>query len=64
MKRKDFERHLLKNKCFKLREGGNHTIWQNESNEKQSSVPRHNELVKVLCIVICKQLEIQNPFFP
>jgi mRNA interferase HicA len=61
MKRKEFERHLTNNHCFKLREGANHSIWQNNSNEKQSSVPRHNEIVRITCIKICKQLEIPSP---
>lgn len=59
MKRKDFERHLKNNGCVILREGSNHTIWQNPLNNKQSSVPRHNEIVNITCKVICKQLEIK-----
>lgn len=62
MKRKDFEKHLTINGCFKLREGSNHSIWQNSLNNKQSSVPRHNELVGMTCKIICKQLEIQRTF--
>lgn len=60
MKRIDFEKHLKKNKCFKLREGGNHSVWVNEKNNKQSSVARHNELSNITCKVICKQLEIPS----
>ncbi|MFH1050176.1 MAG: type II toxin-antitoxin system HicA family toxin [bacterium] len=62
MKRIDFERYLKSNGCIKFREGGNHTIWQNPKNAKQSSIPRHNEIVKVTCKIICKQLEIKSPF--
>ncbi|MBM2816513.1 MAG: type toxin-antitoxin system HicA family toxin [Ignavibacteria bacterium] len=61
MKRRDFERHLTDNGCGKLREGSSHSIWQNPVNYKQSSVPRHNEIVKVTCKIICKQLEIPMP---
>lgn len=62
MKRKDFEKFLNSLGCIKLREGSNHSIWQNPSNLKQSSVPRHNELVNITCKIICKQLEINCPF--
>jgi mRNA interferase HicA len=62
MKRKDLERHLTDNNCFKLREGSNHSIWQNSLNNKQSSIPRHNEIVNITCKIICKQLEIKSPF--
>jgi mRNA interferase HicA len=61
MKRKDFERYLINNGCTKIREGSNHSIWQNSLNNKQSSIPMHNELVYVICKVICKQLEIKSP---
>ena len=62
MKRKDLERHLTDNSCIKLREGSNHSIWQNSLNNKQSSIPRHNEIVNITCKIICKQLEIKSPF--
>jgi len=58
MKLIDFEKHLKRNGCTKLREGGNHTIWINPKNNKQSSVPRHKEVSNILCKLICKQLEI------
>lgn len=61
MIRKDFERYLLNNGCVKIREGGNHSIWQNQINNKQSSIPRHNEIVNLTCKIICKQLEIKSP---
>jgi len=61
MKKLDFEKHLKKNGCVKLREGGNHAIWINETNNKQTSVPRHNEIVNLTCRMICKQLEIPIP---
>jgi mRNA interferase HicA len=61
MKRIDFERHLKNNKCSKLREGGNHSIWINNENGKHSSVPRHNDLSNLLCKIICKQLDIPAP---
>jgi mRNA interferase HicA len=61
MKRKEFEKFLRQNNCLKIREGSNHSVWQNQINYKQSSVPRHVEILKTTCRVICKQLEIKSP---
>ena len=61
MKRLDFEKHLRNNNCSKIREGGNHSIWINNVNGKQTSVPRHNELSNITCKLICKQLDIPFP---
>jgi len=58
MKRGDFVRHLNKQACYLLREGSNHSIFQNSKNKKQSAVGRHTELSDLLCKKICKQLEI------
>ena len=61
MKRKEFERHLKNNGCILLREGANHSIWINNLNKLQTSVPRHSEIVNITCQVICKQLAIPVP---
>ncbi len=58
----EFERHLKKYGCLIIREGGNHTIFQNLKNCKISPVPRHREIKNLLVIKICKQLEIPSPF--
>ena len=58
MKRGDFIRYLNAQKCTLLREGGNHSIYQNPKNKKQSAVGRHKELSDLLCKKICRQLEI------
>ena len=58
MKRNQFIKHLESSDCELMREGGNHSIYQNLSNKKQTAVPRHNELSDLLCKKICKQLEI------
>lgn len=57
MKRRDFIRHLTMHGCYLLREGGNHSIFQNSKNKKQTSVGRHTELSDLLCKKICRQLE-------
>ncbi|MEH1932763.1 MAG: type II toxin-antitoxin system HicA family toxin [Nostoc sp.] len=61
MKRRELIRHLEKNGCLFLREGGRHTIYYNPSNNRTSAVPRHTEIVDTLAIKICKDLEISPP---
>lgn len=58
MKRNELIRHLNRNGCYLLREGGNHSIFQNSANKKQTAVGRHPELSDLLCKKICRQLEI------
>lgn len=58
MKRSALVKHLEKNGCYLLREGGNHAIYINPNNQKQTAVGRHQELANLLCKKICKQLEI------
>lgn len=58
MKRNNFIKHLKKYNCVLLREGGSHSIYKNQTNQKQSAVGRHRELSNLLCKKICKQLEI------
>ena len=58
MKRNRLIKHLAKHGCVLLREGGNHSIYTNPSNSKQSAVGRHRELSDLLCKKICRQLEI------
>jgi hypothetical protein len=59
MKRQELIKHLEKEGCI-LREGKRHTIYQNPINKKQSAVGRQNELSDLLCIKVCKQLEIKS----
>jgi len=49
MKRQQFIKHLEKYNCLLLREGANHSIYQNPLNKKQSAVGRHRELSDLLC---------------
>jgi mRNA interferase HicA len=60
MKRGDFIRHLKKYGCNLIREGGNHSIYHNPKNNRQTAVGRHPELSDLLCKKICKQLEIPD----
>ena len=58
MKTTDFVRHFALYQCHLLREGGNHSIYQNAVNKTISSVHRHKEVKNNLVGKICKDLEI------
>jgi mRNA interferase HicA len=61
MKRLDLIRHLERNGCELLREGGNHTIYVNRKKKKVSAIPRHREIIEFLAKKICKDLEVSQP---
>jgi mRNA interferase HicA len=61
MKRRDLLAHLRAHGCRLLREGGEHSIWENTASGRRSSVPRHREIVTFTAARICKQLEIPPP---
>ena len=58
MKRKELLRHVEKNGCVFLREGGRHTVYINRVAKKCSTIPRHSEINDFLAKKICKDLEI------
>jgi mRNA interferase HicA len=58
MKRIRLIKHLHENNCSLLREGSNHSWYQNDLTGCFASVPRHSEIKDLLANVICKQLEI------
>jgi mRNA interferase HicA len=62
MKRQKLEKYLIKMGCILLREGSNHSIWQNPINKKQASISRHTEIVNLMCKTICKQLDLPYPW--
>lgn len=61
MKTVNFLKPLHLHNCVLIREGGNHSVFQNLLNRKISSVPRHKEIKNNLCRKICKDLEISAP---
>jgi len=61
MKRRDLIRHLEKNGCQFLREGGRHTVYYNPTAGKCSTVPRHREVLDFTANKICKDLEVSKP---
>jgi predicted RNA binding protein YcfA (HicA-like mRNA interferase family) len=61
MKRIDLIRHLERHGVQFLREGGNHSIYVNQSAGKTSTIPRHREINDFLAQKICKDLEVPKP---
>jgi len=60
MKREELIRHLSKQGCEFLREGGSHSWWWNPKLNKRSSVPRHKEIGNFLAGKICKDLGVDK----
>jgi mRNA interferase HicA len=61
LKRRDLIRHIEKNGCEFLREGGEHTVYVNRKDKKVSTIPRHREIDEYLTKRICKNLNIPEP---
>ena len=60
MKRKDLIKHLLKEGCIFVREGGSHTVFFNPLLRKISTVPRHKEIDNFLAKKICRDLGVSS----
>ncbi len=61
MQRRELIRHLEKQGCELLREGGRHTIYYNPKNDKTAAIPRHREVFDALARRICRDLEVAEP---
>jgi len=61
MKRRDLLAHLSRHGCRFVREGGEHSIWENPANGRRTSIPRHREIPDFTCQRICRQLGIPKP---
>ena len=46
MKRRDLLRHLRQHGWRLVREGGEHSIWENPTTHRRTSVPRHSEILE------------------
>ena len=53
MKRRDLLRHLRQHGCRLVREGGEHSIWENPALHRRASVPRHSEIPAFTAARIC-----------
>jgi mRNA interferase HicA len=60
MKRRQLLRHLKKHGCVVIREGANHTIYENPANGRRVPVGRHVEIDNKLVRKICTQLDIPS----
>lgn len=61
MKRRDLLRHLEQHGCRFVREGSDHSIWENPVTRQRTTIPRHREIPEYTAIRICKQLGIPPP---
>ncbi|MBA3484588.1 MAG: type II toxin-antitoxin system HicA family toxin [Pirellulales bacterium] len=61
MKRRELVRHLERNGCRLLREGGNHSVYVNPANNHVGTVPRHREINDFLARKICRDLGVPQP---
>jgi len=61
MKRRDLLHHLRQHGCRFVREGGDHSIWENPVTGRRTSVPRHREILEYTAARLCKYLGIPVP---
>ena len=61
MKRRDLIRHLERHGCRFVREGRNHTIYENPTTRVRVPIPRHREIPDVFARQICRQLSVPEP---
>jgi predicted RNA binding protein YcfA (HicA-like mRNA interferase family) len=59
--RRELIRHLKRHGCEPVREGSDHSIWENPANGRRTSVPRHREIANPTARAICRQLGIPDP---
>lgn len=60
VKRKDLIKYLEENGFYLLREGGNHSIYTN--NTKTIPVKRHRTIDRITANAICKQADLLPKF--
>jgi predicted RNA binding protein YcfA (HicA-like mRNA interferase family) len=61
VKRRDLLRHLREHGCRFVREGADHSVWENPATGNRVTVPRHREVLNYTAQQICKQLRIPPP---
>ena len=61
MKRRHLLAHLTRHGCKLVREGGNHSWWENPALGRRSAVPTHTEISNILARKICKDLGVEMP---
>lgn len=58
MKRRDLLHDLRRHGCRLVREGAEHSIWENPTTNCRTSVPRHREIPEFTATRIFKQLGV------
>lgn len=61
MKRAGLIRHLEREGCVFVREGGRHTLYQNPANGAFTTIPRHRAVKKNVARKICDDLGVPRP---
>jgi mRNA interferase HicA len=61
MKRRDVLRHLRKHGCRFVREGGDHSIFENPANGRRAPLKRRREIPDIAVKDFCKELDIPPP---
>jgi mRNA interferase HicA len=61
MKRRELIKHLLLHGCRFVREGSEHSIWENPINRRRTALPRHSDIPEYTAQRICKHLDIPLP---
>jgi mRNA interferase HicA len=64
MRRNALIKHLKRYGCELFREGAKHSIYWNPTNQRTSSIPRHNEIADKLARKICNDLGVPAPQRP
>jgi mRNA interferase HicA len=60
MKRRDLLHYLRQHGCQLVREGAEHSIWENPATNRRASVPRHREIPGFTAERIFKQLGVHS----
>ena len=58
MRRRDLIRHLRQYGCRFVREGGDHSIWENPLIRRRAAIPRHRQFGLYTARSICQQLGV------
>ncbi|MEO6331238.1 MAG: type II toxin-antitoxin system HicA family toxin [Gemmatimonadaceae bacterium] len=61
MRRADLIKHLERQGCRLLREGGKHSVYYNAATQRTSTIPRHREINNRTAVEICRQLQVPDP---
>jgi predicted RNA binding protein YcfA (HicA-like mRNA interferase family) len=61
VKRRDLIKHLRLHGCVFVREGSDHSIFENPAFRRRTAIPRHREILPTTARLICHQLAVPDP---